>query len=106
MFITGVFSSFSSLMMEGNIVGAIFFTGVYKIEFSKVSFSINGIVSFIFPKKIKTTLKIKPIFNAPKTPPKILFIIPKDAKSANLVSNLPIKAIVTIIIIKVAAKSC
>ena len=68
--------------MDGKIVGAIFFTGLYKIDSSSVCFSIKGIVSFIFPKKIKTTLKINPIFKTPKTPPNILLIIPRDAKLA------------------------
>ena len=62
-------------------------------------------MSFIFPKKIKTTLKINPIFIAPKTPPNILLIIPNAAKSANFVSILPSSAIVTMIVIKVPANA-
>ena len=61
-------------------------------------------MSFIFPKKIKTTLKIKPIFKAPNTPPNILLIIPRDAKSAIFVNAFPRSAITTIIITKVIAK--
>ena len=59
--------------MDGKISGAIFLTGAYRIELSKVSFLTKGILLFILPKKIKTTLKISPIFNAPKRPPNPLF---------------------------------
>ena len=62
-------------------------------------------MSFIFPKKIKTILKINPIFKTPKTPPNILFIIPRDAKLAILVNAFPRSATITIITTKVMAKA-
>ena len=80
-------------------------TGAYKIESSNVSFLTKGMVLFILPKKIKITLKIRPIFKAPKRPPNPLFKKPKAAKSANLVNNFPASAMTTIIITKVPAKA-
>jgi hypothetical protein len=105
MFKSGSATSSPSFIIEGTHVGAIFFIGAYNIDLSKVSFFINGIVAFILPKKIKTILKIKPIFKKPKTPPNILFIMPKEAKSANLVSIFPSKEITIIITIKVPANA-
>jgi len=101
----GVFTCFCSLIKAGKKVETICFIGLYKIDVSSVSFFTKGIVSFIFPKKIKMTLRIKPILRAPKMPPKILLMIPKAAKFANLVKTLPSNAMVKIIITKVAAKA-
>ena len=100
-----IFFSFSPFIIDGKNVGAIFFTGRYKIDSSKVSFLIKEIVSFIFPKKIKTTLNINPIFKNPNNPPSNLFITPKEAKLAILVNTFPKRAMATIISTKVIAKA-
>ena len=62
-------------------------------------------VSFILLKKIKTILRINPIFKAPKTPPNILLIIPKETIFAILVSAFPSNEIIITIKINVPANA-
>ena len=53
----------------------------------------------------KRMLRIKAIFKPPKRPPSNLFRIPKDAKSASLVSALPASETTNTITTNVIAKA-
>jgi hypothetical protein len=92
-------------MIAGNIVGTISFTGAYKIDASKVCFSIKGIVLFTLAKKTKITLKITTLFRRAKTPPNILLISPSATKSAIFVKTFPREDTAITMAIKVTANA-